>query len=74
MDRPDDGVEDKTPFPDLIFEMEINICSQFPALTPFSLRREKAWEVFLLMKRYSKYGKKKTKPKVIRRPAGDDWF
>ena len=58
--------------------MELNICEKFPSLSPFDVRREKATEIFLLMRRlnnYNSYQKKDTQnKKVIRRPAGDDWF
>ena len=59
--------------------MEIGICNRFPALTPFSIRREKAHEVFLLINRLHSYNKNvdengQRKPRKIRRPAGDNWF
>jgi hypothetical protein len=66
---------------ELFFEMEVSICERFPSLSPFDVRRERASEVFLLMRRMQKYNKSqdKTNPKntgkqVIRRPAKDDWF
>ena len=44
----------------------------------FSIRRERAAEVFLLMRRMSGYNDRnangKKKKDVIMRPAGDDWF
>lgn len=49
-------------------------------MTPLTLRKEKAREVFVLIKRYNKYSKKQKKEtesggkKIIRRPAGDNWF
>lgn len=60
----------------------MGICTRFQALTPFQIRRERACEVFLLMRRLSDYTereRKKNPPakngkKVIRRPAGDNWF
>lgn len=55
----------------------MNLCERFPSLTPFQLRREKASEVFLLVKRMNNYNKKSTdknKPKKIRKKAGDNWF
>lgn len=63
---------------EMFFEMELGLCERFPSLTPFQIRREKAKEVFLLIKRLkqSNINKKETngKPNVIRRRAGDDWF
>lgn len=52
------------------------MCDRFPAMTPFDVRRERGWEVMLLIQRLYKHninqrGKKRSK---LRRPAGDDWF
>lgn len=67
-----------TPIYELLFDLECSLCERFQALTPFQIRREKAKEVFLLIKRLNKKNKenfkKKNKKKVIRRPAGDNWF
>ena len=58
----------------------MSICERFPGTTPIQIRREPAREVFLLIRRMTKHSdreKKDRKPggkKVIRRPAGDDWF
>ena len=63
-----------------MFEMQMTLCERFPALTPLELRREKAREVFILVARLNRYMKKeqkknkKSSKKIIRRPAGDDWF
>lgn len=58
--------------------MEVSISEQFPSLSPFQIREQKAKEVFRLLARLSNYNErkitKKDKPNVIRRPAGDDWF
>lgn len=58
--------------------MEVSISEQFPGLSPFTIRREKATEVFLLMRRLSNYNQYQAinsgKKNIIRRPAGDDWF
>ena len=53
-------------------------------MTPFQVRRERACEVFLLMRRLADYNERERKEKppkatkngktVIRRPAGDNWF
>lgn len=61
----------------------MSLCDRFTSLTPLDLRKEKAREVFILVTRYNNYSEKeekknseKNKPrkKIIRRPAGDDWF
>ncbi len=60
--------------------MEMGLCEKFPAMTPLSLRREKAREVFILITRFNKWSKKNKKQgknggkKIIRRPASDNWF
>ena len=60
------------------FEMEVDLVECFPGMTIFQIRRERAAEVFLLIRRLSnqaeKKKKKKNKKNVIRRPAGDNWF
>lgn len=70
----------------VFFELDVMICEKFPALTPLSLRRERAADVFELISNLIDYlerenirkakeikrgGKKRN---VIRVPAGDDWF
>lgn len=63
---------------EMFFEMELSLCDKFPALTPFQIRREKAREVFLLVRRLKEHtqndNKSNSRPNVIRRKAGDDWF
>lgn len=62
--------------------MELSICETFPSLSPFDVRRERAAEIFLLMRRLSKHNEHKAKKerktsdgrKIVRRRAGDDWF
>lgn len=59
--------------------MELSICERFPSVSPIALRRERASEVFLLMRRMIDHNARESKAKsrkknVIRRPAGDDWF
>ena len=76
----DEGVSDNTPIYDVLFEMEMNLCEKFPAMTPLTLRREKAREVFVMIARYNRFSRKKKKQekkggkKIIRRPASDNWF
>lgn len=60
------------------------LCMRFPGLTPLSIRKERAHDVFLLMRRFTDYNEREQKnnktvsshngKKIIRRPAGDDWF
>lgn len=62
---------------ELFFEIELTMTERFPALTPLSIRREKAREVFLLtrrLQRYNEYKKQTNGKKIIRKPASDDWF
>lgn len=64
------------PLYQIFFELEMEICNRFPAITPFKIRREKIKEVFLLVRRLNIYDNKdKVKKKKIKRvPAGDSWF
>lgn len=63
--------------------MEVNISDRFPAMTPIVIRQTRAWEVFLLLRRMTRYNANKRKGagkknsnghRKIRRPAGDNWF
>lgn len=60
--------------------MNIQLCKAFPALTPFAVRRERAVEVFALVRRINERpqdgGSTSRLEGVdcIRRPAGDNWF
>lgn len=65
----------------MFFKIELNLCERFPSLTPFQIRREKAGEVFLLIKRLNEYNMslnnentRKNGKRVIRRRANDNWF
>lgn len=73
---------------DVFFDLELTLCDRFPSFTPISLRRERAKEVFLLMKRLIRKTEREEKEKykggkiitttsgkkILRKPAGDDWF
>lgn len=54
----------------------MEICNRFPNVTPFTIRKEKIKEVFLLVRRLRDYdNREKPKQKNIRRkPASDSWF
>lgn len=71
-------MHDDTPIYEALFDIQISLCERFPTLTPLSLRREKAREVFLLISRLNKHTRKENVKKedkqVIRKPAGDNWF
>ena len=56
------------------FEITTTLCKIFPALDPFTIRRTRAREVFILINRLKKKPKNKKKAGQIRRPAGDTWF
>lgn len=66
------------PIYESLFEMEMSLAERFPSMTPLTLRREKAREVFLLLSRFKLYAKRQNKAKngarIIRKPAGDNWF
>lgn len=59
--------------------MSDTLCKAYPALTPFSVRRERAREVFLLVHRMNSKPRTKNGEEIdaqgrVRRPAGDNWF
>lgn len=66
------------------FELQLTLCERFPALTPFEIRKQRAYEVFLLVRRLNTQPKKEqpknatpgttVKNGEIRRPASDDWY
>lgn len=62
----------------MFFEIELTLSERFPAMTPISIRRERAAEVFLLVRRLNSQTERAIasagKKKVIRRKASDDWF
>jgi len=62
-----------------LFNLTNELCKAYPALTPFSVRRERAKEVFLLVRRTNSKPRRKKGEEIdaqgrIRRPAGDNWF
>jgi hypothetical protein len=59
----------------------VGLCERFTDLNPIKIRKYPAREVFLLIKRYTKYNAKQNtgvkttkKGQVIRKKAGDNWF
>lgn len=55
------------------------LCRRYPALSPFSIRRTRAKEVFLLIRRVCTHpktegGQRTDSQGRERRPAGDNWF
>lgn len=59
---------------EMFFEMQMVLTDRFPSLSPFDLRKESAYEVFLLIRRLNNYSAHKDKPRSVRKQAGDDWF
>lgn len=72
---------------ELFFELEDNLCQRYAGLTPFMVRKEKAGEVFLLVKRINVKNNREGKQAQstmyvdskgnthIRRPAtNDNWY
>jgi hypothetical protein len=72
-------VSDTTPIYQVLFQMQIGLCDRFK-ISPLSIRREKAREVFTLVVRYNQYAKIEKKKntlngkRIIRKPASDNWF
>lgn len=73
---------------EIFFEIEDDLCTRYHGLTPFQVRREKAGEVFLLVKRVNRRYNREHGYKLhdqvwidkrgnthIRRPAqNDNWY
>ena len=66
------------PLSDLLFVIEYNLAKEFPALSPFEIENRSFFEIIDLYSDVRKIQievKKEENPnRVIRRPAGDDWF
>lgn len=78
-DKQPDASDDSLTIYQAFFEITETLCRRYPALTPFIVRRERAKEVFLLIRRVNTHPKTKEGRKVDRKgrilvPAGDDWF
>lgn len=59
--------------------MEVSISERFPSLNPVEIRKTRASEIFLLIKRLGRKNRREAKNKnkkqnITRRPAGDNWF
>ena len=61
------------PLYQIFFELQCDLCEAFPSLSPFDIRKQTVYEVFLLVRRMNRKAKKPEK-QVIRRPASDTWF
>ena len=70
------------PLHELLFVMEYNLAKEFPALSPFEIEVRSFLQVVALYSdvRQVQIAAKKEEEKrndpnrIIRRPAGDDWF
>lgn len=74
------------PLYELMFNLTNQICEKYKSINPFSIRREKSGEVFLLIKRINKSNKriitkneqeirKSNGDVIIRRAAkNDNWY
>ena len=72
---------DDTPMSQLLFEIEVLLSERFPALSPISIRRTKAREVFKIINKLTVYSKKEKKKQaqsnakhIVARQASDTWF
>lgn len=64
-----------------LFDMTQTLCKVYPAISPLSIRKERAKEVFLLIRRINTHPRtndgvkaNEGKAEIVRRPAGDKWF
>ena len=66
------------PLSELLFSIEYTLAKEFPALTPFDIEERPFVQVIDLLantRALQIRTKKETDPnRVIRRPAGDNWF
>ena len=65
--------------------MTVRLSERFPAMTPLSLRKERAVDVFRLITRFNRMSARENErenkrtitvrgKKMVRKPAGDDWW
>jgi hypothetical protein len=66
------------PLDELLFTIEYSLTKEYPALSPFDIEERSFFQVIDLFadtRRAQIQIKKESDPnRVIRRPAGDDWF
>lgn len=65
------------PLSQILFKLECDLCKIFPSLNVFDIRKEKATEVFLLMRRINNTFEAKIKTKrkrVYADTATDGWY
>jgi hypothetical protein len=69
---------DDTPLDQLLFTIEYSLTKEYPALSPFDIEERSFFLVMDLLadtRRVQIEEKKQKDPnRIIRRPAGDDWF
>lgn len=66
------------PLDQILFSIEYSLTKEYPALSPFDIEDRSYFDVIDLFadtRRTQIQVKKETDPnRIIRRPAGDDWF
>lgn len=73
---------DDTPLFEVLFDINYQLCKEFPAMTPYDIEKRTFHDVIRLYSdvralqlREAKRGDNDSNDnRVIRRPAGDDWF
>nr|DAU64718.1 MAG TPA: hypothetical protein [Bacteriophage sp.] len=73
---------DDTPLFEVLFDINYQLCKEFPAMTPYDIEKHTFHDVIRLYSdvralqlREAKRGDNDSNDnRVIRRPAGDDWF
>lgn len=68
---------DDTPLFEVLFNINYQLCKEFPALTPYDIEKKTFHDVIRLysdVRALQIRETKEEKAKVIRRPAKDDWF
>lgn len=75
-----EGAGDPAPFSEQLFQLNYQLCKEFPAFTPLEIDCEKYHKVIMLYANVRKLQlrenkeSQKTNSNIIRRPAGDNWF
>ena len=77
-----DGGVDDTPLFEILFNINYQLCKEFPAMTPYDVEKKSFHDVIRLysdvramqIRETKRENDKGNDNKVIRRPAGDSWF
>jgi hypothetical protein len=74
--------EDSRPIDEVLFDMVVMVCKQFPALDPLRIRRERAIEVFGMVNKMLRHVRRENSNYITirgkrilkRKVQNDSWF